>query len=155
LVVGDVTVMLAVPLFPSLVAVIVAAPAVTPCTTPLDDTVATAVFELAHVTVRPARMLFAASRRVACKATVCPVETLALLGLTTTDATGAGAGAATVTVLLPVLPSLVAVIVTVPAATPCTSPLEDTVAREAFDDDHVTVRPVSTLFDASRSVACS
>jgi len=40
------------------------------------------------------------------------VDTLALLGLTTTDATGAGAAAVTVTLLLPVLPSLVAVIVT-------------------------------------------
>jgi len=48
--------------------------------------------------------MLAESRSVACNATVCPVETLALLGLTTTDATGAGAGAATVTLLLPSCP---------------------------------------------------
>src|SRR5438067_9824380 len=42
-----------VPLFPSLVAVIVAEPGVTPETRPLLLTVATAVLELDHVTVRP------------------------------------------------------------------------------------------------------
>src|SRR5256886_9799105 len=42
-----------VPLFPSLVAVIVAEPGVTPDTSPLLLTVATAVLELDHVTVRP------------------------------------------------------------------------------------------------------
>src|SRR5207253_5294973 len=42
-----------VPLFPSLVAVIVADPGVTPETSPLLLTAATAVLELDHVTVRP------------------------------------------------------------------------------------------------------
>src|SRR2546430_13857641 len=49
----DVTVMAAVPLFPSLVALIVMEPGVTPETRPLLLTVATAVLELDHVTVRP------------------------------------------------------------------------------------------------------
>src|SRR5213596_2020107 len=44
----DVTVMAAVPLFPSLVALIVMEPGVTPLTRPLVLTVATAVLELAH-----------------------------------------------------------------------------------------------------------
>src|SRR5438093_11685982 len=47
------TVMAAVPLCPSLVAVIVAEPATLPVTSPLQLTVATAVVELAHVTTRP------------------------------------------------------------------------------------------------------
>lgn len=38
---GDVTVMLAVPVFPSLAAVIVALPAATAVTSPADETVAT------------------------------------------------------------------------------------------------------------------
>src|SRR2546430_4518576 len=44
-----------VPLFPSLVAVIVAVPGVTPDTSPPLLTVATVVLELDHVTVRPER----------------------------------------------------------------------------------------------------
>jgi hypothetical protein len=47
------TVIVAVPLFPSLVAVIVAVPTATPVTTPAVDTVATAVLLELHVTVRP------------------------------------------------------------------------------------------------------
>jgi len=41
--------MLAVPLFPSLVAVIVALPPATPLTRPLDETVAMDALELDHV----------------------------------------------------------------------------------------------------------
>ena len=59
------TVTLAVPLFPSLVAVIVAEPVATPETTPLDDTVAIPVLELDHVTARPVSTLLFASRVVA------------------------------------------------------------------------------------------
>jgi len=47
-----VTLTVAMPLFPSLVAVIVAGPAATPVTTPLPFTVATAGALLAHVTRR-------------------------------------------------------------------------------------------------------
>jgi hypothetical protein len=50
-----VTVMADVPLFPSLVAVIVAEPAATPVTNPLAETVATAALLVAHVTTRPLR----------------------------------------------------------------------------------------------------
>ena len=49
----SVTVMLAVPLLPSLVAVIVAVPAPTPVTTPLDETVAMDVLLDVQVIVRP------------------------------------------------------------------------------------------------------
>src|SRR6184192_2451764 len=83
-----VTVMAAVPLWPSLVAVIVAEPATLPVTSPVPVTVATDVLLLAHVTERPVRMLPLASRRVALSCTVWPAGTLADAGLTVTDATG-------------------------------------------------------------------
>jgi len=47
--------MAAVPLFPSLAAVIVAEPAATPLTNPLAETVAMAALLVAHVTTRPLR----------------------------------------------------------------------------------------------------
>jgi hypothetical protein len=67
-----------------------------------------------------------------------------------TVATGAGGGGAvTVTVACPVIPSLVAVICTDPAATPVTFPVDDTVAVELLALLQVTVRPVSTAPFAS------
>src|SRR2546421_8025241 len=50
-----VTVTVAVPLFPPLVAVSVAVPAPTPLTSPLALTLATPAFLLVHVTLRPGR----------------------------------------------------------------------------------------------------
>ena len=73
-------------------------------------------------------------------------------GETVTVATGA---AATFTVAVPVLPSLVAVTVAEPGATAVTVPLGATVATAVLPELHVTTRPVSTLFDASRVVAVS
>jgi hypothetical protein len=144
--------MAAVPLFPSLVAVIVAEPAATPVTTPLDETVAIPVLELDHVTARPVRTLLFASRVVAVSCAVCPTVTLAVAGVTLTDATGT---TETATVAVPLFPSLVAVIVAEPAATPVTTPLVETVAMPVLELVHVTVRPVSTLLFASRVVAVS
>jgi len=67
---GDnVTLTAAVPLFPSLVAVIVADPAVTPVTSPLPFTVATGVLLLTHVTTRPESGLPFASLGVAVSCT--------------------------------------------------------------------------------------
>jgi len=80
--------MAAVPLLPSLVAVIVAVPAATPVTRPLVLTVATAVLLLAQVIVRPDRELPFASFGVAVSCTVWPTGTLAVVGLTATEATG-------------------------------------------------------------------
>jgi len=62
---GAVTVLTAVPATPSLVAVRVAVPTVTPVTRPLAETVATALLLVVQVTVRPVRRLPFASRRVA------------------------------------------------------------------------------------------
>jgi hypothetical protein len=67
-------------------------------------------------------------------------------------ADGGGAGV-TVMAAVPDTPSLVAVIVAVPAATPVTTPVELTVATPTALLDHATVRPVSALPLASRSVA--
>src|SRR5690349_2876203 len=69
----------------------------------------------------------------------------------------AAAPDAAVTVILAVasFPSLVAVIVALPAATPVTRPLADTVAAAGVSVDHVTVRPVSGCPAASFGVAVS
>src|SRR6266566_5738120 len=67
---GGVTVMAAVPLWPSLVAVMVAEPATTPLTTPLPLTVATEVLLLLHDTTRPVKGLPLASLGVAVSCTV-------------------------------------------------------------------------------------
>jgi hypothetical protein len=68
-----------------------------------------------------------------------PTVTLAGDGVTETDATGWGV---TVTSVVPVLPSLVAVIVAVPVETPVTTPLEETLATCALLDVNATGRPV-------------
>src|SRR5213083_1572021 len=141
-----------VPLFPSLVAVIVAEPGVTPETSPLLLTVATAVLELDHVTVRPESGAPFASFGVAVSGTVWPACTDAEGGVTSTVATGTGV---TVIVEVPLFPSLVAVIVADPGVTPETSPLLLTVATAVLELDHVTVRPESGVPPASLGVPVS
>src|SRR5689334_9245509 len=66
---------------------------------------------------------------------------------------GEGLAAGTVMTELPLLPSLVAVIVAVPAAIALTSPPPFTVAADVLLETHVIVRPLSTFPFASRSVA--
>ena len=56
---------------------------------------------------------------------------------------------------VPLLPSLVAVIVAEPTATPVTKPLPLTVAAPVLELVHVTVRPVRVVPLASLSVAVS
>src|SRR5207249_5658119 len=87
---AGVTVIAAVPLCPSLVAVIVAEPAAAPLTRPLLLTVATAVLLLDHVTLRPDSRFPFASLSVAVSCTAWPACTVADAGVTVTDATGAG-----------------------------------------------------------------
>src|SRR3989442_6636841 len=67
---------------------------------------------------------------------------LGALGLMVTDATGTFA---TVTVAVPLFPSLAAAMATDPAATPVTSPLPETVASALLLDAQVTVRPDGDL----------
>src|SRR6266550_3278171 len=147
-----VTVTVAVPVFPSLVAVIVGAPAARPVTSPVPLTVASARLPLAQVIVRPVSTLPAESFVVAASCAVPPTNTLAEAGLIVTEATGTFA---TVTVAVPFCPSLVAVIVAVPAATAVTRPLADTVATPGTLLAHVTTRPISAEPFASSGVAVS
>src|SRR6266566_1508887 len=148
------TVTVAVPLFPSLVAVIVAEPAAFAVTNPVALTVATVVLLLAQLMTRPVNTLPAESFVVAASCAVWPTKTLAEAGLTVTEATDT---VATVTVItaVPFCPSLLAVIVAVPATAPVTSPLPLTAATVALLVAHVTVRPVSGLPFASFGVATS
>src|SRR5213592_4503796 len=149
---GVVTVTADVPLCPSLVAVMVAEPTVTPVTRPLELTVATEVLLLDQLTVRPDSGLPLASLGVAVSCTVEPTDTVAEAGATLTEATGT---CTTVMADVPLCPSLVAVIVAVPATLPVTSPLQLTVATVVLLLTQVTVRPVSGLPFASFGVAVS
>jgi hypothetical protein len=148
---GDgVTVRVALPDIPSLVAIIVVEPAPTAVTSPDDETVATAELPVLQVTTRPVRMVLPASNVVAVACVVWPTWIVAADRDTLTDATGVG-----VTVIedVPVFPSLVAVITPVPDATAVTRPLDVTLANVGSLDDHVTTRPVRTLPLASLVVA--
>jgi len=82
------TVIAALPLRPSLVAVIVALPAATPVTSPLAETVATPAALLDQLTARPVRGLLAESSVDALSCSVPPGASAPLAGLTTTEATG-------------------------------------------------------------------
>src|SRR5258705_3987205 len=148
-----VTVTAAVPLLPSVVAVIVTGPPTAlPVPRPLASPVATAASLLAHVTGRPVSALPFASFGVAVSWTVAFICTLGVAGVTSTDATGT---CETVIAAVPFLPSLVAVIVTGPAAFAVTRPFASTVATVALLVCHVTTRPVSGVPAASFGVAVS
>ena len=136
------TVIAAVALFPSLVAVIVALPAATAVTTPFASTVATPGVLDDHAIVRPVSTLPLASLRTTAMVVALPTTRLALVGVRVTVATGASA---TVTGVVVLCPSLVVVIVVLPAPTAVTTPVEDTVATVGTLDVQVTVRPVNTL----------
>jgi hypothetical protein len=84
----NVTVTAAVPLWPLLVAEIVAVPAPIAVTVPLDDTVATPVLELDQMKVVPAMTPPVSSRPVAASWVVCATVIDTTSGVTTTDATG-------------------------------------------------------------------
>src|SRR5689334_14868625 len=96
---GGAAVMLAVPLCPSLVAVIVTVPELTPVTRPLAATVATLGSEVFQAMLRPERVFPWASASVAESCCVFPgpvIPTVAVAGDTVTFATGAS----TVTVIV-------------------------------------------------------
>src|SRR5206468_54901 len=85
---GAVTVIAAVPLFPSLVAVIVAEPAAPPVTNPVALAVARVGSLLTHVTARPVSGVPFESFGVAVSCTVAPTRMPATAGVTVTVATG-------------------------------------------------------------------
>src|SRR5439155_17375716 len=148
-----VTVIAAVLLLPSLVAVIVAdPPSATSVTRPVGDTVATVGALDVHATGRPVSVLPVASLSVTVSCTVPLTGRVAVAGVTTTDATGTSV---TVTATLPAFPSIVAVIVADPAAPPVTRPLVVTVATPVLLLVHVTGRPVSVVPAESCGVAVS
>jgi hypothetical protein len=140
----------AVPLWPSAVAVMLALPVATAVTSPVVETVATAVFVLAQVIVRPMSTLPLASLRTADACVVWPTLRLLVPSDTLTVATGA---TVTVTCTDPVTPPLAAVIVVFPAVSAVTRPIALTDAATTLELDQLTVRPVSTLPLASLSVA--
>jgi uncharacterized protein (DUF849 family) len=131
----------------------VALPAATAVTTPLDDTVASCGAALLHVMARPESTLFDASRSTADACVVCPAFSDCAPNVTLTLATGAGGGASTPIAALADLPSTVALIMVLPCDTAVTRPAFDTVATVGFDDDHVGTRDVRTLPAASYAVA--
>src|SRR6266404_4300326 len=84
------TVRVAVPLFVSLVAMMEVEPSATLVATPAPSIVATPVLVDDHETERPVKTPPAESYRVAVKAAGAPSSTLAVGGVTVTDATGGG-----------------------------------------------------------------
>ena len=149
---AGVTVTVAEPETPSLVAVITALPTDTAVTVPALDTVATLVFPLLNVIVRPPSVLPLASLSVTTAWVVCPIVRLPLLNVTETDATGAGGAAVTVSVAEPETPSLVAVTTALPAATAVTEPELVTVATPVLLLANVIARPLRVFPLASFSV---
>ena len=124
----------ALPCRPSTVAMIVVVPGDTPVAMPDAEMVAMDGDPVAQLTVRPVRLSTwpAAPRAIAVSWTGCPTAILAVDGETSTTATGSRA---TVTLAVPVAPSLVAVIVTLPAEMPVTSPALETLATCALLDE--------------------
>jgi hypothetical protein len=116
---------------------------------------ATLVLDELQEIERPESVLPPASFVTAANWRVAPRIRLALAGVTVTVATGTGAGAVTVTSVVPDMPSLVAVIVAVPAASAVTRPLALTVATPLLELDQVIVRPLSVVPEASLVTATS
>ena len=137
-----VTVMVAVPLLPSLVAVIVADPSALLVTTQLALTAASAALLVAQVTTRPESVPPAESLVTAESCVEVPTVIVADEGVTVTEATGTGE---TARVAVADWPSLVPVIVVLPADTPAARPPPLTVAAAGLLLTHVIARPLSGL----------
>ena len=140
-----VTVTEAVPAFPLAwsVATIVTVPAATPRTTPVLSTAAMLVDPDDQRTFRPLSAFPVESFTAAVNCVVAPTLTATVGGDTTTAATLA----VTVTEAVPAFPLAwsVATIVTVPAATPRTTPVLSTAAMLVDPDDQRTFRPLSAF----------
>ena len=116
--------------------VIVACPTAVPVTTPVEETVATLLFEELHVTDLFVALL---GEMVLARLTVLPTLTDVLVGDTLTPVTATVCGV-TVTPIVAVYPpsTVVHLIGAVPTARPVTWPVEDTVATSGLSDSHVT-----------------
>lgn len=117
------------PTLVSLVAMIIADPAATPVTRPVEDTDATAELLVVQVTKRSVTVVPTESFTVVESCTVAPATTEADVGVTVTEPTGI---AVTFSVAVPAFASLVAVIATDPIATAVTNPVAETVATEVL-----------------------
>jgi hypothetical protein len=149
---AGVTVIVAVPFFPSLIAVIVAVPLATAVTTPVDAfTVAIAGASELHTTERSVSGSPPASSIVT---VACDVPTAVIvLGASWTEIDAIGT-AVTVRVALPLFPSLVPVTTAVPTPTAVTMPVTgstDATARAL--ELHVATRPVSGTFPVPKIAA--
>ena len=133
-----VTVTVAVPLLPSLDAVIVTVPALIPFTSPVLDTMAVASSLDVQPTRRPGSVAPDASRTVAVSCVDAPTTTLAVGGVIATVATGT---CLTVMTDVPVTPSTLANTTVDPTASPVTRPVADTEATDGAPLVHATVRP--------------
>jgi hypothetical protein len=150
---ASVTVISDVPVFVSLVAVMVVLPAPTAVTRPFPSTVAAAGLPEVHAIDRPVSTVPLVSLRtaVSCWVAVIPNTRPAADGVTVTVATGAGV---TVRAALPVFASLVATMFAVPGLAAVTRPVEEfTVATAVLSELHVIVRPVSARPLESSGVA--
>jgi hypothetical protein len=153
---GGVTVIEAEPVMVSLVAVIVALPpptAVIVAGDPVAVTVSTAGLLEVQVIVRPESRLPLASLVVAVSCCVPPT----LIGVVGEEIVTAATGTRmTVRDAGPLLFSLVAIMLALPAATAVTRPVVDTVATAMLSEDQVMMRPASTwsLTSSVVAVAC-
>jgi hypothetical protein len=138
---------------PSLVATIVALPALTAVTAPALFTVATAVLRLLQAIVRPVSTLPLASFSTAVPWVVWPTATLDDPNETITEATGTGGTAATPTFADPETPSLRATILALPVPIAFTRPELFTVATAVSELLQLTEGPLSVLPLASFSIA--
>src|SRR6478672_2594244 len=123
------TLIVAVPAFPSLVALIVAVPGAIAVTSPVDDTLATLGALVDHDTARPARGCPDPSRGSALSCVVCPTTRSLPLGVIATEETGTDD---TVIDEPADFPSLAAVMIALPAVSAVTSPALLTVATVAL-----------------------
>jgi hypothetical protein len=147
------TVMVTEDACPSLVAVIVAEPALAPVTSPVPFTAATDGPLLLQVIVWPVITAPLASRVTAVSCVDPPTEIVVIAAVTVTVATVDGA--LTLSATDPVAPSLVAEIVAAPGATAATIPDGDTVATLFALLVQVTGRSGRGLPVASRGTAAS
>src|SRR6185437_12772634 len=134
------TVSIAVPVLPSLVAVIVTLPEATPVATPEVESIVAMLGSLdVHTTARPVSTLPLASFVTAVNAGVLePTSTDCVAGDTATVATGTGM---TTMVAAPIFPSLDAVMVAEPAACDTTRPVLVTIATVSSLLAQLTARP--------------
>jgi len=144
------TVIGALPVLVSLVAVIVALPGPAAVTNPSAETALTAVLLEIHVIGRPVRTLLLASYVVAVAWVVLPGLRVLTPSDTCTEATGIAlppveVGGVTATVALPDLYPRDALMTADPAPTPVTRPEELTVATDVSLDDQVTTRVIGRL----------